>query len=300
MLESKFHSETCFITLTYNDENLPFNNSLSKRHAQLFIKRLRKKVAPLKIRYFLAGEYGGRKGRAHYHLVLFGYVPKDLVYLKNTSKDEVIYTSKELASVWGKGFVSIGLNMTLNSLKYVAKYLAKLSNFDPIKQDPPFSTQSNRPGIGALAFDTSIYETDGIYLDGKKWAVPRYFDKLAERQGFDLDPIKIERDLKVKAYGNTFPSLREKWEYKNWVERQGYNLNHLFTPSAKIQLRDFTTFDFDGVLMRKAFEKDLASYYKFHIDNFLNIYVEENPFMRTRQMSLYDLDKKLLRYVKLI
>ncbi len=58
--------------------------------------------------------------------------------------------------------------MTLNSLKYVAKYLAKMSNYDPITQNPPFSTQSNRPGIGAGMFDIDMYDTDGIYLDGRK------------------------------------------------------------------------------------------------------------------------------------
>lgn len=99
MLESKLHNESCFVTLTYNDANLPYNNSLQKRDVQLFIKRLRKKLAPKKIRYFLTGEYGGRKGRAHYHLVIFGYVPKDLVFLKQTNKQEYIYTSKELSNV---------------------------------------------------------------------------------------------------------------------------------------------------------------------------------------------------------
>lgn len=268
MLESKLHKENCFLTLTYNDENLPKNNSLKKRDCQLFIKRLRKKVSPLKIRYFLAGEYGGRKGRPHYHMILFGYLPKDLKYLKQTKKEEFIYTSEEIEKLWGKGFISVGINMNINSLKYVAKYLSKLSDFNPITQDPPFSTQSNRRGIGAGAFDLSMYETDGIYLEGRKWKIPRYFDKLAEEMGYDLTKIKEKRDAKVKSYNNTFPTLQEKEYYADFVKKQGYSTNHLFTPSPKNHIRDFLDFDSDGVADFETYEYNLNEYFKWKNNTF--------------------------------
>ena len=69
--ESSLHEHNCFITLTYNDENLPLNGSLDLKHFQDFMKRLRKKVS-VPIRYFHCGEYGSRLQRPHYHLLLFG------------------------------------------------------------------------------------------------------------------------------------------------------------------------------------------------------------------------------------
>ena len=41
--EASLWEKNCFITLTYNDDNLPANGSVSKREFQLFMKRLRKK-----------------------------------------------------------------------------------------------------------------------------------------------------------------------------------------------------------------------------------------------------------------
>lgn len=60
MLEASKHEQNCFITLTYNDANLP-KEGVCKRSAQLFMKRLRKSIEPLKVRYFLCGEYGAKK-----------------------------------------------------------------------------------------------------------------------------------------------------------------------------------------------------------------------------------------------
>lgn len=64
-LEARAASESCMITLTYNDEHLPADNSVDKRAVQLFIKRLREKIYPKKIRYFACGEYGAKRSRPH-------------------------------------------------------------------------------------------------------------------------------------------------------------------------------------------------------------------------------------------
>lgn len=55
-LESLNWPKNCFITLTYNNENLPKNRSLVKRDLQLFWKNLRKRG--YKVRYMACGEYG--------------------------------------------------------------------------------------------------------------------------------------------------------------------------------------------------------------------------------------------------
>ena len=77
LLESLDHEHNSFITLTYADEFLPISPTkpvptLCKRDAQLFLKRLRKRLT-FPIRYYLCGEYGGLNGRPHYHAILFGF-----------------------------------------------------------------------------------------------------------------------------------------------------------------------------------------------------------------------------------
>lgn len=46
--EASLHDDNCFITLTYNDENIPFDASLRHRDYQLFMKRLRFKYSKKK------------------------------------------------------------------------------------------------------------------------------------------------------------------------------------------------------------------------------------------------------------
>ncbi len=47
--EASQYENNCFITLTYNDENLPETGSLNKHEWQSFMKRLRASVYPKKI-----------------------------------------------------------------------------------------------------------------------------------------------------------------------------------------------------------------------------------------------------------
>ena len=69
------HSKTAvFLTLTYNDDNLPVKlqvttgqteMTLQKRDLTLFFKRLRKKFPEKEVRYYAVGEYGKRTLRPH-------------------------------------------------------------------------------------------------------------------------------------------------------------------------------------------------------------------------------------------
>ena len=85
MHEASLYADNCFITLTYNEKNLPQNNSLEKKAFPKFIRSLRKKNKGTKIRYYACGEYGDNFGRPHYHAILFNYIPNDLKPLKRTS-----------------------------------------------------------------------------------------------------------------------------------------------------------------------------------------------------------------------
>lgn len=56
-----YNGVAMFLTLTYDEKYLPYNNSLDKRDVQLFIKRLRKYYSDINIKYFAVGEYGTKK-----------------------------------------------------------------------------------------------------------------------------------------------------------------------------------------------------------------------------------------------
>lgn len=157
--EAQMHEHSCFVTLTYNDENLPVPPTLRHRDFQLFLKRLRKalgssgeglflhsdkpavdKHSPKvdgsqnhkqqldrkshvqTISYYMSGEYGERNRRPHYHACLFGVDFQDKTYDRTTKAKEKIYTSKTLDQIWGKGYASIGA-VTFASAAYIARYI---------------------------------------------------------------------------------------------------------------------------------------------------------------------------------
>ena len=78
MYEASLHTCNSFLTLTYDDDHIRWSpvtgeQTLYKRDLQLFMKRLRKHLEPLKVRFFACGEYGDNTYRPHYHVILFGY-----------------------------------------------------------------------------------------------------------------------------------------------------------------------------------------------------------------------------------
>lgn len=135
VMESYTHVQSVFVTFTYDPAHLPENESVSKREAQLLLKRIRKAIYPRKIRYFIVGEYGEKSLRPHYHAVLFG------VGLEHTDL---------LTRAWSKGHVHVG-EVTPASASYTCGYCCKkLTKSDdprlPSGRDPEFTLKSK--GLG--------------------------------------------------------------------------------------------------------------------------------------------------------
>lgn len=189
-LEASLYEENCFVTLTYNDDNLPPGGNLSKRDFQLFLKRLRKSIAPARVRYFAAGEYGDENLRPHYHAILFGYRPADAV-LWRMSQSTPIYRSKSLEELWPWGHVEFG-SVSAQSGGYVARYCLKKSNnnykgrYDRVNPetgevwtvDPEFMVCSTVPMIGykwLQLFEADCFPSDFLVVDGRKVPVPKAF-----------------------------------------------------------------------------------------------------------------------------
>ena len=131
LLEYQDTKKAVFVTLTYNDDSLPVSDTgfmtLHKPDVQLFMKRLRRELEPLKIRFFLAGEYGGSTHRPHYHAILFGVDMSnfpDAYVLKYDKIGLPVYTSPALARIWSHGFVSLA-PASYNTFAYVSRYMLK-------------------------------------------------------------------------------------------------------------------------------------------------------------------------------
>lgn len=220
MDEAYCHPNNCFITLTYNNEHLPSDGMLVRRDVQLFIKRLRKFLQPDKIRVFYCGEYGKKRSRPHYHVIVFGWKPNDLFFWQQDKKAK-LYRSPTLEKLWTFGFSSVG-DLTLDSALYCAKYMQKQYNYAPNKGwVKPFIGMSNRPGIGYYSISEDMLFYDRIYHNGKSVPVPRYYLKVLDRCGYYLDSfmarrrrvgemraLTIDLEARRKHYRDVFFSLK--------------------------------------------------------------------------------------------
>ncbi|QCS36808.1 replication initiation protein [Tortoise microvirus 111] len=206
MDEVSLHNSCCFLTLTYKDN--PVN--LVKRDLQLFVKRLRKALEPQKIRYFACGEYGAKRARPHYHMIIFGWRPDDLEYFFTDAHGFAVYQSPFVAERWSLGYVTVG-DVTLETAKYCAKYLQKLQDTDGL--EPPFLLMSTRPGIGYGVIDESMLVDDKIYHEGNYIKLPRYYCKvLASRCPDKLAVLKEQRVRKAKLLERTHTELQARRE----------------------------------------------------------------------------------------
>lgn len=190
--------KNCFVTLTYNDENLPEDGSIDKKEMQRFMKYLRRDFGG-NIRFFGCGEYGENYGRPHYHLCLFNHDFPDkyqIVYdgpkgRFSTYKQEVkLYRSGYLESIWKKGFSSIG-EVNFETAAYVARYCTKKFKGEGKEEfygdlEPEFALMSRKPGIGKFwweKYKTDVLNTDKVILrNDLRLMPPRYYDNIVEQK----------------------------------------------------------------------------------------------------------------------
>ncbi len=210
------HKYNQYVTLTYNDENLPTDNTLHKPHLVNFWKRLRK--AGYKFSYYACGEYGDDSHRPHYHAIIFGLKLDDKKYYRNHNGNN-LYTSETLKGLWTHGNVIIG-NVSFESCSYVARYINKkngkkvgLYEYEIIDNEtgeildhlePEFASMSK--GIGE-----SFYEKykDDMYSGTAGTCVvrgdittptPKYYDKKFKKENETrINQIKERRKQKAIA-----------------------------------------------------------------------------------------------------
>lgn len=205
MLELEYHDSAYFVTLTYDDEHIPTSlysdpetgeaypsRTLKKRDCQLFMKRLRKLFPDDKIRYFLAGEYGPKTLRPHYHAIIFGLHLDDLRFYKKSGLGFDYLISDKLSDIWKNGYVVVS-EVTWETCAYTSRYVTKkltgdMGEFYTLHNiEPPFSLMSRKPGIAAQWYvdHPDLYDYEYINLStpkgARKFRPPKFFDKLYER-----------------------------------------------------------------------------------------------------------------------
>lgn len=239
VLEAKEHEHNYSVTLTYDTAHLPdgpktkhiidpdtgelvgkADATLCPRDIQLFLKRLRKKFGE-GIRFFMCGEYGDKRQRPHYHMILFNIDLPDVKYIGKNKAGNNIWDSKIIRELWGKGFTTIG-NVDWEFCAYTARYIMKKQK-GPNAEDyykergliPEFVRMSRKPGIAAKYYEEhkeDIYKADKLYLKSRKGVQEvkpaRYYDKL-----YDIEyPEEMQR---IKEARQKYAEESKKLQLEN-------------------------------------------------------------------------------------
>ncbi|AXH76367.1 MAG: replication initiator protein [Microviridae sp.] len=205
--ESRLHEQNCFITLTYDPENIPKGHTLVKRDLQLFMKRFRKSLEPKKVRFYACGEYGRKSYRPHYHVLIFGWSEKreGRKLLSRSSTDNQLYSSDTVNRAWPSGAAVVG-DVSLSTCVYVAGYLAKnigckreydvtCDDGEIIRRQKEFSLMSRSPGLGTgyvKKYHAELIAHDSVIIEGREVSIPRFYDEKLIKEGYQTPDQLLE------------------------------------------------------------------------------------------------------------
>jgi hypothetical protein len=233
MLESYVHDANLFVTLTYNDAHLPSNLHLDPLAPRLWLKRVRRALAPRKVRAFTVGEYGEKTGRAHYHVALFNTKFEDIMVLEDKWSDPK--TKKPI------GTIHCG-DITAASANYIAGYVTKkMTNRDnfhlqmPIprrNRHPEFARYPNNPGLGGGAMKIvadAIFKSKTAWMDVVRNDVPHTL-----RHGSNELPLGSYLRQVLRNELGVPDEIRQHSTYLYSLEMSAMLKNALEDPSAPI------------------------------------------------------------------
>lgn len=217
MHEASLYDQNSFVTLTFDDDNIPFRSSLEYATFQKFMKRLRKHMKQ-QVRFYMCGEYGEQTMRPHFHAILFNCGFDDRQKFRLLDSGCKLYTSKTLEKLWPFGMSSIG-EVTFESAAYVARYVMKkmtgpgaedhyrrVDEHGEYQLTPEFSHMSLKPGIGAPwleKYAKDIYPLDYAVVGGKKLKPPKYYDRILQRVDVDsYEWLKYDRGVEAEKFAD--------------------------------------------------------------------------------------------------
>lgn len=222
--EASLYDNNTFLTLTVDEDHLPWHGSLNQKLLSAFCKRLRHEALRIHnpryknsrpntltlggttLRYFACGEYGTTTKRAHYHALLFGLWPQDAtVYGADT------FTSETLSQLWQEGshqFSRVNPDRIAYTCGYTVKKMGTLRDrtaygvVDPetgeyVEREPEFAVMSRRPGIGHGWFEKYQSDLRRGFLNHERTevAIPRFY----ERKYQETHPEEVEYRKQLRA-----------------------------------------------------------------------------------------------------
>lgn len=222
--EAELYEHNCVVTLTYDQEHLPENGSIQMADAQKFMKRLRERYPEKKIRSYGCAEYGEKRGRPHYHIILFNHDFEDKeedLSMVGLEPEHKYFTSKILDEEWGMGRTQI-MALNFETAAYVARYVMKKINspghtrvnlslkesgdpkgsstlhFVPVSDERSVCV-SRRPGIGREWYEQNkqwLCNSHTIHSRGRPMAAPQFYKRRMEIDDPDLyQKIKYQQKL---------------------------------------------------------------------------------------------------------
>lgn len=215
--EQNYSSYSWFLTLTYDQENIPIKIRddtpyfvFNKKDVQDYMKRVRYYFSEvnkeLKLSYFLVSEYGAHTYRPHYHMLLFVKNDNDMQYKH--------VLEKVLHDQWKCGFTVVKPTNDAN-IHYCTKYCIK--NLEELPEqciEPVFVLASKRPYLGSAAegtIDRQFEDYEGtqqrdtvVFNNGCKTAMPRIYRQKLGLAGLpnvmsDYDPRLTQEQYNVYA-----------------------------------------------------------------------------------------------------
>lgn len=264
LYELSTSDSACFLTLTYNDENLPQDYGLQKKELQNFFKRLRinfqrefHEFAP-KIKYYACGEYGEkekvylspgatkRHGRPHYHAIVFG------VDNWSDKHRRIVTNSWQKCEPWlfdkDRGRLSAMQEVTPEDIQYVTGYVQKKLSGEPGKEmygevTPPFSICSQGLGLEfAMKNKERLIDNGWTVFKGHKISIPRYFCEKFDVKRGELIKSEVPQTDKflmsqehlfslfvedMKAQKTYYPDNLKMMSHRfqQWLENKNYELS---------------------------------------------------------------------------
>lgn len=233
--ESKRHKKKCFITLTYAKNPI----ILVKKDLQDFIKRLRFHLAKenIQIRYFGCGEYGTKKGRPHYHLIIYGWEDNNAKFIEWNDKGFAVFQSEIIQQTWGHGRTSYQ-DFANEQIGYVALYVTSNHN-------------SYLPKLKIDELKKQIKETKN-----------RQTIQYLERRLKELEQKKQQyysvKEFCVWSIGLGFDEFIKENKGEVWIEY--INDKEFITPSPWVKklANEGDFYAYNEMQKRKNFEKDRA------------------------------------------
>lgn len=184
LYELQRYPRSIFVTLTFDDSNLSRFRGDPNKSLRLFLDRIRK-VYGKQVRHWFVAEFGKKRGRLHYHGILFNCQ----------------MTNEELTKYWQYGNTFVGYANEITA-KYIVKYLTK----DDTKGSKPPRILSSF-GIGDSWLNTPDCKllkkqlATAITKPGMVIPLPRYY----------IDKMYTEREKEIISYYNNMESVPEFW-----------------------------------------------------------------------------------------